>query len=257
VGDGSGRARRVGRHQHRAEPDPDADPPVRAEGVITRRVGMLGALGLLGPVFFAATFLVGAIRPGYSLVRGEVSDLALGSDGWMLTASFAFFGVLLAGFALGLRGGLAHDAAARRGGVMLAVSGVGLAALAAFPTDASYRHPTVHGAVHFVLYVVTVIAFVGSIWCFARAFGRDRRWRRYGWFSRVIGLVALALFVVLVGFGAHGIGDRAEPLSAVTGGLERGLIGLFCAWVLVVAQRHVRLAFAPARGGRRAPRRRV
>ncbi|MDG4797006.1 DUF998 domain-containing protein [Micromonospora sp. WMMD1082] len=60
--------------------------------------------GVFGPPLFVIAFLVeGALRPGYSMLRQTVSELAAGPRGWQQIANFLVFGVLLLLFAAGLR----------------------------------------------------------------------------------------------------------------------------------------------------------
>jgi hypothetical membrane protein len=204
-------------------------------------VGVLGSLGLLCPAFVAVFVIAGASRPGYSAVRDEVSDLAWGSAGWLQTTSFVVFGVLLVLFALGLAGGFVQDRAALRGGVALALSGAGLVALAIFPADYSYRKTTLHGVVHGSLFCAIVLSFVASLWWFQRAFARHPQWRSYTRFTQLTGILAPGVWAVLLAWCARGAGDMTEPLSAVTGLVQRSLIMLLCVWIVVVAQRHARL----------------
>ena len=60
--------------------------------------------GTIGPLFFVVVLLIeGATRPGYNAWRNFGSSLSLGSQGWMQIANFLICGVLMIGFAFGLR----------------------------------------------------------------------------------------------------------------------------------------------------------
>src|SRR5215471_4346999 len=60
--------------------------------------------GVVGSVFFVAVLLIeGATRPGYDAWVQAGSALSLSGWGWMQIANFVVCGVLVFGFALGLR----------------------------------------------------------------------------------------------------------------------------------------------------------
>jgi Protein of unknown function (DUF998) len=60
--------------------------------------------GVVGPLSFIVVFLIeGAIRPGYSVWRNNVSELALSDQGWEQIANLLVCGTLCIGFAVGLR----------------------------------------------------------------------------------------------------------------------------------------------------------
>ena len=205
-----------------------------------RFVRALVALGLLGPLFIVVFTWAGVIDPGYSMIREDVSDLAVGPTAVIQTANFVAFGVLLCLFGLGLRRSFG-DPTARRGGLLIGAMGVGLFGLAAFQTDLSYRHPTFHGVVHGVVFSAIMLCFIAACWHFTRAFARDHRWGPLLAYTRVTGVTAPVMWCVLMLFGARGRGDSSEPLSAWNGLCQRALILVLCAWIVTVAAHHVRL----------------
>src|SRR5262245_10444173 len=59
---------------------------------------------VIGPLLFIVVFLMEeATRPGYSVWRNQVSDLALSNQGWEQIANFIVCGLLCIGLAVGLR----------------------------------------------------------------------------------------------------------------------------------------------------------
>jgi hypothetical protein len=65
---------------------------------------MLLAGGVVAPLLFIVVFLIeGTTRPGYSVWRNAVSDLGLSNQGWEQIANFLVCGLLVLGFAVGLR----------------------------------------------------------------------------------------------------------------------------------------------------------
>jgi hypothetical protein len=71
----------------------------------SRNVALL-ACGVIGPPVFIVVFLIedAVIRPaGYSALGHPVSGFAIGELDWVQTATFFVTGLLLLGFAVGLR----------------------------------------------------------------------------------------------------------------------------------------------------------
>src|SRR5260221_9223295 len=67
-------------------------------------IKLLLAGGAIGPLLFMMVFLIeGATRPHYSVWQDAVSALELGEGGWMQRTNFIVCGVLVFGFAIGLR----------------------------------------------------------------------------------------------------------------------------------------------------------
>ena len=162
--------------------------------------------GMVGPVVFAlvAVFLTFA-QYGFMVGLGweplgasDVpwpSGLALGPLGWLQVLNFAFFGLTLIFFALGL-----HREVASRGGLswagptFLVVSGISLV-LAAFKTD---PHPmqgpqTWHGAIHLLAFILLVLSFLLSLFFWWRRLGRDPRWRGYARYTLITAIVYIVL----------------------------------------------------------------
>ena len=89
----------------------------------------LAALGLLSPGFLVLVFAAGRAAPGYSPLRDEVSELALGVTAAVLDGGLIGFGMLVCLFAAGLWRSFRVDAAGRCGAA-------GRAAWASTRTDA-------------------------------------------------------------------------------------------------------------------------
>src|SRR5215470_6040530 len=62
------------------------------------------ACGVIGPLLFIVVFLIeGATRPSYSAWRDAVSQLSLGTQGWMNSINIFICGLFLLCFAFGLK----------------------------------------------------------------------------------------------------------------------------------------------------------
>ena len=103
---------------------------------------ILLACGVVGPALFVAVFMVeGALRPYYDPMRQPVSLLSLGTDGWFQVAAFLTSGMLLLGFAVGLRRVLEDGRGAIGAPIAVGTIGGGLLLAGAFSADPSFGYP--------------------------------------------------------------------------------------------------------------------
>jgi hypothetical protein len=124
------------------------------------------------------------------------SGLALGPLGWLQVLNFAFFGLTLIVFALGLHRGVAPSGRLPWAGpALLVVAGVALV-LAAFKTDAHLMQGpmTWHGGIHLLAFLLLVLSFLLSLFFWWRRLGRDSRWRGYDLYT----LITAVLYVLLL-----------------------------------------------------------
>ena len=92
--------------------------------------------GVVGPLLFIVVFLVeGATRPGYSVWRNFVSELALSDQGWEQIANFIVCGLLCVTFAIGLRRTWRTGKASVWGPLLMALFGLSLVVAGVFVTD--------------------------------------------------------------------------------------------------------------------------
>jgi hypothetical protein len=213
---------------HRARP---------AAGTVSLRAAALA--GMIGPVvFWGVLILVGLARPGYNPAGSQISVLALGVNGWVQTASFVVFGLLILVFQAGLLRAVAPGNAWRLLNVLAISPGLALISLAVFPTDRTGGLWTVHGEIH--LGVVGAMAILLPLSCLAAAqeMKSNHAWRGYARFSVLIGAAtsacAVALLLVWIGWW---------PASHPWLGLyERAAFALPCVWMEVIAIRLLRLS---------------
>jgi len=124
------------------------------------------------------------------------SGLALGSLGWLQVLNFAFFGLTLIVFALGLHRGVApSERLSWAGPAFLMAAGVALV-LAAFKADPhTMQGPqTWHGAIHLLAFLLLVLSFLLALFFWWRRLSRDPRWRGYATYT----LITALLYVVLL-----------------------------------------------------------
>jgi hypothetical protein len=187
---------------------------------------LLLAAGLLGSVFFTASYLLdGVLRPGYDPLRQPISALSLGPGGWVQITSFIVFGALSCCSAVGWRatmsGGLGVSWYPRLkllAGVALIIAGIfsqdpGLGFPHGVPSPV---HPTLHAQIHNVATFVSLTATVAGFLVLARRFTDEPRWR--GWATSAT-LTAAAMVVFLAAFGGAmndgGPGGLFEKLATI------------------------------------------
>src|SRR5947209_19411369 len=83
--------------------------------------------GVIGPLFLMVVMLIeGATRSGYDAWTMAGSSLSLSDQGWMQIANFIVSGLLILGFAVGLRQALRGGRGATWGPILIAAVRAGL-----------------------------------------------------------------------------------------------------------------------------------
>jgi hypothetical membrane protein len=170
--------------------------------------------GVVGPVILFVAFTVaGFLRPGYSPIHNAISDLGAGSNPWLLNLSLLLLGVLLAAFVVAFYRTLGHalgDPWRWVCAVLLLMPGLGFAWAGIFTVAPS----TV--TLHWV--VGEPLLGIGTIVGFFLTGLRLRRlpeWTRWGAYSIVASVAAVALTAVEFGFWMTGLGGLLERLLFV------------------------------------------
>ena len=74
--------------------------PVSSQrSTLSRSLLTIGAAGPI--VFLAVATLTGLLDPSYNMAGQAMSELALGPNGWLMTANFFVFGLAIIAFAIG------------------------------------------------------------------------------------------------------------------------------------------------------------
>jgi Protein of unknown function (DUF998) len=209
-----------------------------------RRARYLLACGLAPALFVAVLLVEGAIRPGYDPLHHFGSELSLGSSGWVQTTDFLITGILVVGFASGLRRALGSGRGSVAAPILTGVFGVTLIVAGIFPTDPKPGYPpgtagtieaiTVPGRIHDLNALPCFAALTATALVLAGRFAGEpgRRGRMLGCLA--IGLVVPATFVlsgVLFSQAA-----AAGTLDASYHGLaQRFTITLGFGWLSVIA----------------------
>ncbi|MEO3926193.1 DUF998 domain-containing protein [Micromonosporaceae bacterium B7E4] len=196
--------------------------------------------GVVGPPLFVLVFLVdGATRAGYDPTYHPVSALSLGPRGWIQITNFVLTGLLLLGFAVGLRRALRPGRADLWGPLAVGVFGLGLLLSGVFVMDPAHGYPpgapldgiatSLPGVLHDNLGIVVFVSV--PVACFVLARRSAGRPTGRGWvgYDLLTGLAGLALFVT---FGTAWEADHPS-----TGLIQRVMIAVDWAWITVLALR--------------------
>lgn len=194
--------------------------------------------GIVGPVvFWGVLTILGRMQSGYNAFRSDISLLALGPGGWMQTANFVVFGLLIVAFQGGVQRTVAPGRVWSAINIIALACGLGLVSIAVFPTDRVGTWTT-SGAIH--LGVVAALAVLLPLSCLAMAVevGPDPAWRGYSLFSILVGVLTGLLTVTLL-LVWSGLWRASHPWLGL---YERIVFALPSAWMEVVAFRLLRLS---------------
>src|SRR5436305_8789777 len=104
--------------------------------------------GAIGPLLFMIVLLIeGATRSGYRAWHNYGSSLSLSDQGWMQIANFLVCGLLMLGFAVGLRQVFQTGRGSVWGPIWLGAFGASLIVAGLFVTDPGLGYPPgTHGS---------------------------------------------------------------------------------------------------------------
>ncbi len=195
----------------------------------------LSICGLVGPIAFGlVTMAVASSRPGYSHLSQLASELGeRGADNAIVMNVFAFslLGLMLVGFAIGLKANLRTGSLATAGAVLVPISGVALVGTGIFPCDPGCVDETATGVAHSILATAAAFAMMAGMVALSRSFWDDPAWRP---------LSALTFFLALLTLGLSAVYGAGQA-SGFEGLLQKPSMGIPLAWVEIVAVRLVRL----------------
>ena len=208
---------------------------------------LLLACGAIGALLNIVVLLIlGATRPGYNAWQIPDSSLELGEGGWIQITNYIVSGVLLLGFAIGLRRVLCAERGSTWGPILLGIYGLSFIGAGIFVTDPVLGYPpgassmlTIHGILHDVFGQLQFISLSVACFVLARREAADPAGRGWAWYSVATGLLLAASDVFF-----------AVTFKLVDGGpvglIERiGIIVSGC-WVALLAIRLMGKRLLPA-----------
>src|SRR5215469_1721888 len=143
---------------------------------------LLLACGAIAPLLNIVVLLIlGATRPGYNALLIPDSNLELGVGEWIHIANYIVTGVLLLGFAIGLRLLLRTGRGSTWGPILLGIIGLGLIGAGIFVTDPGPGYPyeastitvTIHGTIHSLISLFVFISLPAACFVLARRDAAD------------------------------------------------------------------------------------
>jgi hypothetical membrane protein len=178
--------------------------------------------GIVGPLLFTLTFLGQELfrADEYSPISEPVSALEAGPHGWVQQANFVVFGLLTAGFAVGLHRGVRQRVGSVVGPALLFVSSVGLVLAAVFPLREDAAGVTYDPGGHIVAGLMFFLSSAIGLIVLSRRLAHDPRWRSLAMYVLVSGVLSQAGFVLM---GVLVMPDDA-PLHDWAGLAQRALI---------------------------------
>jgi hypothetical protein len=172
---------------------------------LTRQTRALLICGLIAGPFYIVVGLIQALtRPGFDIMRHDLSLLANGDLGWIQITNLIVTGLLVVAFAFGVRQTFDTGRGRTWGPILLGVYGLGLIGAGFFTADPAFGFPpgtpadahaiSWHGLLHFICGGVGFLALIAACFVLARRFAtRGRR----GWaaYSLATGVIFFAAFV--------------------------------------------------------------
>jgi hypothetical membrane protein len=193
---------------------------------------MLLAIGAAGPIIFlGVATLVGLLAPGYDIMTQSISELAVGPNGWLMTADFFIFGLSIIAFALGLYRSLSRGS--RVGTLLLVIVGLATFASGLFATDLQGAITTDTGTIHNMLFLIIFLALIISYIFSARALRKQAGWRMYARYTASMPVVVFGVLAVYITMGS----DPGDPLFSIAGLIQRALLALAFGWITLTGWR--------------------
>lgn len=211
--------------------------------------------GMIGPaLFIALVVLEGWLRPGYDWRSMFVSELSLGTRGWIQIVNFVILGFLLLVFTYGVSAEFPRGKASKAGPALLTIIGISLILSGIFVMDPVSTPPddmSFHGTLHNLL--GAAVFFLMPITClvFWRRFRAEPGWQNLQWWTVSASIViTIAVAFMVVGMeqlpetqlpdsqGADTQApDAAGILTAWIGAIQRTALFTFLIWLFTFAYR--------------------
>jgi hypothetical membrane protein len=190
-------------------------------------------------------FLLHFLSPEFDPSWRMVSEYALGSYGWMLSAFFSLWGISSWALYFAIRSHI-HTRAGKAGLIILLIAGIGIMMAAIFDV----RHP-----LHGVAAMLSVPGLPVAALLISYSLKKNERWQNlkggvllsahFTWITLVLMVVSMMLLIGdLQKAGINNpehVTALPEGVSAVNGWVNRLLVLSYCAWTIVCARASLRL----------------
>ena len=208
--------------------NPRTSPPPRAS------LTTLAAVAIIGQVVLLASALLLPLVSEYRLLGDNISELVLGRFGWVQTLAFIIGGAGTLALAYALRQLSAGTWGSRVGSALVGIYGVGAILVALFPTDRIDSADQVWaqsttGMIHVAISTLSFVCMIVAMFVLFRTFLLDARWRPLTPWIVLLPCAAFSLF----------FGQGEGPWVGL---LQRLMVGVISAWIIIVALRVQALA---------------
>jgi len=163
-----------------------------------------GLAGMTGTTLFTLSFTIhGILRPDYNPIQRYISELSIGSLGWIQMVSFLFLGSSLLLFAFGVGATFRTGRASRAAPILFMIIGLCYCLSGLFTTDPQAmfdNQKTLHGTIHGI--VGAAVFSLSAICCFVlwRRFRAEEKWKSLSALSFIAG-VSMTILIVLMKIG--------------------------------------------------------
>jgi hypothetical membrane protein len=159
---------------------------------------------IAGPFYIFVGLIQALTRPGFDILRHDLSLLANGNLGWIQMTNLVLSGLLVIAFALGMRRVLRGSRGEIWGPLLVGVYGLGLIGAGCFTADPAFGFPpgtpadahtiSWHGLLHFIAAGIGFFALIAASVVMARRFASQghQRWAAY---SLIAGMLFFAAFI--------------------------------------------------------------
>jgi len=193
--------------------------------------------GILGQMLFVAIFTIeGWLRSGYEPARMYVSELSLGSRGWIQNANFMVFGLLFLMFTRSVAGEFQTGKASRGGILLLSIIAICYLTFGLFvmdPVSTPRNELTFSGILHALIGEVVLVLMPVSCFVFLRRFHEEAKWRFLQWWTFVLGtIIAIASSLMIVSMN---LPNAQKVLNEWLGLIQRFSIVPYMVWLFIFA----------------------
>jgi hypothetical protein len=200
---------------------------------LSRGTKVLLICGLIaGPLYIVVGMIQALTRPGFDIIRHDLSLLANGDLGWVQITNLVLSGLLVGAFAIGVRRAMRTGRGRTWGSLLLGVYGLGLIGAGFFTADPAFGFPPgtpadAHsiswlGLLHFVCGGLGFLALIAACFMLASRFAILGQRGRAA-YSVATGIIFFAAFIGI----ASGSGQSWSVIGF--------WIGVIFAWAWVLA----------------------
>jgi hypothetical membrane protein len=193
--------------------------------------------GILGPLLFVVIFTIeGWLRSGYEPTRMYISELSLGSRGWIQNVNFIIFGLLFLVFTRSVTTEFYNEKASRGSFILLTTIAICYLAFGFFvmdPIDTPRSEWSFSGILHAIMGEVVLVLMPVSCFVFLRHFHKKAKWRFLQWWTFILGtIIALASSLLIVSMNLPNV---QKSLSDWLGLIQRFSIVPYMIWLFIFA----------------------